>query len=125
MFYVLFGRIRAGGNAHLFGCCLLFACSGKADAGDVIGIDLGTTNSCVAIMEGKVQTRKENSVHLLMSSYPITLHHAAHVKVEVLIPRPEIVSGSSSPTMGSPILCFGSKLAPGFFQNVKGANGQL
>ena len=23
-----------------------------ADAGDVVGIDLGTTNSCVAIMEG-------------------------------------------------------------------------
>jgi hypothetical protein len=31
-------------------------CSGKAAAGsDVIGIDLGTTNSCVATMEGKVR----------------------------------------------------------------------
>lgn len=26
-----------------------------ATGGDVIGIDLGTTNSCVAIMEGKVR----------------------------------------------------------------------
>jgi hypothetical protein len=32
------------------------ALSGKAAAGsDVIGIDLGTTNSCVATMEGKVR----------------------------------------------------------------------
>jgi molecular chaperone DnaK (HSP70) len=33
-------------------------CSGKAAAGsDVIGIDLGTTNSCVATMEGKVREK--------------------------------------------------------------------
>ncbi|CAN0098786.1 unnamed protein product, partial [Heterosigma akashiwo] len=30
-------------------------------AGDVIGIDLGTTNSCVAIMEGKNPRVIENS----------------------------------------------------------------
>ena len=35
--------------------------SSKADAGDVIGIDLGTTNSCVAIMEGKSARVIENS----------------------------------------------------------------
>ena len=35
--------------------------SSKADAGDVIGIDLGTTNSCVAIMEGKNARVIENS----------------------------------------------------------------
>lgn len=29
-------------------------CSSKPAATDVIGIDLGTTNSCVAVMEGKV-----------------------------------------------------------------------
>jgi len=32
-----------------------------ADAGDVIGIDLGTTNSCVAIMEGRTARVIENS----------------------------------------------------------------
>jgi molecular chaperone DnaK len=37
-------------------------CSGKAAAGsDVIGIDLGTTNSCVATMEGKTPRVIENS----------------------------------------------------------------
>jgi molecular chaperone DnaK len=30
--------------------------SSKAAGSDVIGIDLGTTNSCVAVMEGKVRT---------------------------------------------------------------------
>merc|ERR1719498_1987820 len=35
-------------------------CAG-ADAGDVIGIDLGTTNSCVAIMEGRNARVIENS----------------------------------------------------------------
>lgn len=32
-----------------------------ADAGDIIGIDLGTTNSCVAIMEGKAARVIENA----------------------------------------------------------------
>ena len=32
-----------------------------ADAGDVIGIDLGTTNSCVAIMEGRTARVIENA----------------------------------------------------------------
>eukprot|EP00961_Rhodomonas_salina_P018880 254059-Rhodomonas_salina.3 len=31
--------------------------SGSAGSGDVIGVDLGTTNSCVAIMEGKMEAR--------------------------------------------------------------------
>lgn len=35
--------------------------SSGADAGDVIGIDLGTTNSCVAIMEGRNARVIENS----------------------------------------------------------------
>lgn len=29
--------------------------SSKPSSGDVIGIDLGTTNSCVSVMEGKVR----------------------------------------------------------------------
>lgn len=34
----------------------------SAGSGDVIGVDLGTTNSCVAIMEGKMQAKViENS----------------------------------------------------------------
>eukprot|EP00948_MAST-09A_sp_MAST-9A-sp1_P000578 g578.t1 len=33
----------------------------KPDAGDIIGIDLGTTNSCVSIMEGKSPSVIENS----------------------------------------------------------------
>lgn len=37
------------------------ALSTGADAGDVIGIDLGTTNSCVAIMEGRNARVIENS----------------------------------------------------------------
>ena len=33
----------------------------QPDAGDIIGIDLGTTNSCVAVMEGKAPRVIENS----------------------------------------------------------------
>jgi len=34
--------------------CMITAFSAKAAGNEVIGIDLGTTNSCVAVMEGKV-----------------------------------------------------------------------
>jgi molecular chaperone DnaK (HSP70) len=33
---------------------MITAFSAKAAGNEVIGIDLGTTNSCVAVMEGKV-----------------------------------------------------------------------
>ena len=33
----------------------------SAEAGDVVGIDLGTTNSCVAIMEGRAARVIENA----------------------------------------------------------------
>lgn len=39
----------------------IFPDSSKPAGNDVIGIDLGTTNSCVAVMEGKVR--------LFISSY--------------------------------------------------------
>lgn len=39
----------------------IFSDSSKPAGNDVIGIDLGTTNSCVAVMEGKVR--------LFISSY--------------------------------------------------------
>ena len=35
--------------------------SGGADAGDIIVIDLGTTNSCVSVMEGKDPRVIENA----------------------------------------------------------------
>lgn len=35
--------------------------SSKGTAGDIIGIDLGTTNSCVAIMEGRTARVIENT----------------------------------------------------------------
>ncbi|KAI3870102.1 hypothetical protein MKW92_031136, partial [Papaver armeniacum] len=44
---------RLGNVARLF--------SSKALGDDVIGIDLGTTNSCVAVMEGKIAKVIENS----------------------------------------------------------------
>merc|ERR1719449_68397 len=33
----------------------------QPDAGDIVGIDLGTTNSCVAVMEGKTPRVIENA----------------------------------------------------------------
>ena len=33
-----------------------------SSGGDVIGVDLGTTNSCVAIMEGKMEAKASPSL---------------------------------------------------------------
>ena len=38
-----------------------FGCSSEAVRGAVCGIDLGTTNSCVAVMEGKTPKVLENA----------------------------------------------------------------
>ena len=40
-----------------------------ADAGDIIGIDLGTTNSCVAVMEGKAARVIENAEGRLLTHF--------------------------------------------------------
>lgn len=45
----------------LFGKLVLYICSSSKVRGNVIGIDLGTTNSCVAVMEGKTAKILENS----------------------------------------------------------------
>ena len=50
---------RSAATRHQLSACRMMA-SG-ADAGDVIGIDLGTTNSCVAIMEGSAPRVIENA----------------------------------------------------------------
>jgi len=54
------GRIGNRSNSILRGKNLSRGFSGK-DAGDIIGIDLGTTNSCVSIMEGKSARVIENA----------------------------------------------------------------
>ncbi|KNC47929.1 chaperone DnaK [Thecamonas trahens ATCC 50062] len=55
----MFGRLlRTNGGVALQ---LTRAASGKAGKGKTIGIDLGTTNSCVAVMEGKTPRVIENA----------------------------------------------------------------
>jgi len=44
--------------------------AGRAVAQDIVGIDLGTTNSCVAIMEGKGVRIIENSEGMYNTSSP-------------------------------------------------------
>jgi Hsp70 protein len=44
--------INGAKTFYNFGCSLRFRSDGKA-SGAVVGIDLGTTNSCVSVMEGK------------------------------------------------------------------------
>jgi len=54
-------RTRLPINSNTNTDAVVRALSTGADAGDVIGIDLGTTNSCVAIMEGRNARVIENS----------------------------------------------------------------
>lgn len=45
----------------LYGCFVFWDISSEAVRGAVCGIDLGTTNSCVAVMEGKTPKVLENA----------------------------------------------------------------
>lgn len=46
--------------------CSASAASHAAGGADIIGIDLGTTNSCVAVMEGKVAAAAASARLLLL-----------------------------------------------------------
>ena len=51
--------------------CSASAASHAAGGADIIGIDLGTTNSCVAVMEGKVTTAAASDTLSYIMSQPL------------------------------------------------------
>lgn len=48
-------------HVNKFDLWCFYCCSSEAVRGAVCGIDLGTTNSCVAVMEGKTPKVLENA----------------------------------------------------------------
>ena len=57
------------------------AFSAKAAGNDIIGIDLGTTNSCVSIMEGKVRSLSKDFPDSL-SLFPVSLIYLAESAIK-------------------------------------------
>uniref|UniRef100_A0A1D1XMP9 Heat shock protein, mitochondrial n=1 Tax=Anthurium amnicola TaxID=1678845 RepID=A0A1D1XMP9_9ARAE len=70
------------------------AFSSKPDGGDVIGIDLGTTNSCVSVMEGKSPKVIENAEGTRTTPSVVALNQ----KNELLVGTPAKRQAVTNPT---------------------------
>ncbi|KMZ59813.1 Heat shock 70 kDa protein, mitochondrial [Zostera marina] len=70
------------------------AFSSKPSSGDVIGIDLGTTNSCVSVMEGKTPKVIENSEGARTTPSVVALNQ----KGELLVGTPAKRQAVTNPT---------------------------